>query len=228
MDELLNRQAPHSLEAEQAVLGAMLIDPQCVAEIITVLKPDDFYTDINRKIFEVIYSMFNYSQAIDAVTVLEQMKTAGDFNEESTPAYLMDLMKITPTSSNAVKYAEIVRNNALLRNILQTSEEIHEMVYSNEQEAAGILEAAERKIYALRQGRTIGGLVPISAVVGDVYKRLGELYKNGGSIPGLSTGFSDLDNLIMGLNKSDLILMASRPGMGNSSFALNIALNVGK
>ena len=101
-------------------------------------------------------------------------------------------------------------------------------VYSNEQEAAGILEAAERKIYALRQGRTIGGLVPISAVVGDVYKRLGELYKNGGSIPGLSTGFSDLDNLIMGLNKSDLILMASRPGMGKTSFALNIALNVGK
>ena len=113
MDELLNRQAPHSLEAEQAVLGAMLIDPQCVAEIITVLKPDDFYTDINRKIFEVIYSMFNYSQAIDAVTVLEQMKTAGDFNEESTPAYLMDLMKITPTSSNAVKYAEIVRQQRI-------------------------------------------------------------------------------------------------------------------
>jgi replicative DNA helicase len=227
MDELLVKQMPHSSEAEQAVLGSILIDSRCVPEIIGYLKPADFYLTVNREIFEVITSMFNYSQPIDAVTVLEQMRLAGIY-KESSQNYLAELMNITPTVSNAMEYAAIVKDKALLRAIAETAADISAMVSSGEGSSEDVLEAAERRIYAIRQGKANGGLEPVSSIISNVYVHLGELAKSGGEIPGLSTGMGDLDNVIMGLNKSDLILLASRPGMGKTSIALNIALSVAK
>ncbi len=227
MDELLVKQMPHSSEAEQAVLGSILIDSRCVPEIIGYLKPADFYLTVNREIFEVITSMFNYSQPIDAVTVLEQMRLAGIY-KESSQNYLAELMNITPTVSNAMEYAAIVKDKALLRAIAETAADISAMVSSGEGSSEDVLEAAERRIYSIRQGKANGGLEPVSSIISNVYVHLGELAKSGGEIPGLSTGMGDLDNVIMGLNKSDLILLASRPGMGKTSIALNIALSVAK
>jgi replicative DNA helicase len=227
MDDLFIRQMPHSAEGEQAVLGSILIDSRCVSDVVAVLKPSDFYIDVNREIFEVVCTMFNYSQPIDAVTLLDQMKQHGIYKANSQN-YLIELMNITPTAANVLQYAKIVRDKALLRGIAEAASEISTMVAEGAGDSSEVLEAAERKIYALRQGKNTGGLEPVSAVVGNVYKKLGELAKTNGGIPGLPTGISDLDEVIMGLNKSDLILLASRPGVGKTSIALNIALHIAK
>ena len=227
MDELLSREMPHSSEAEQAVIGSMLIDSRCVADVIGKLKAEDFYSEINRNIYETIYSMFNYSMTIDAVTVLEQMRINGVWNERSTD-YVVELMSITPTAANVLEYAEIVRNKALLRNIAQAGSEINSLAMEELGGVSEILESAERKVYALRQGRASEGLEPISRVLVGVYEQISAAAKSGDSIPGISTGLHDLDRVIMGLNKSDLVLIASRPGMGKTSIALNIALHAAR
>lgn len=227
MEELLGRQAPHSASAEQAVIGSMLIDTRCIPDVIERLKGAEFYIQQNRDIFETIYSMFSYGQTIDPITVLDQMKTRGVFRETST-AYIAELMRITPTAANVLEYAAIVSDRALLRNLAAAADEINTLVYEGTGEAENMLEAAERKIYALRQGRVVGGLVPISTVVQAVYSNLSEAASSGQKIPGLSTGLNDLDRYILGLNKGELILIAARPGMGKTSIALNIAMNVAK
>lgn len=227
MEELLGRQAPHSANAEQAVIGSMLIDTRCIPDVIERLKGAEFYIQQNRDIFETIYAMFSYGQTIDPITVLDQMKTRGVFRETST-AYIAELMRITPTAANVLEYAAIVSDRALLRNLATAADEINTLVYEGTGEAENMLEAAERKIYALRQGRVVGGLVPISTVVQTVYSNLSEAASSGQKIPGLSTGLNDLDRYILGLNKGELILIAARPGMGKTSIALNIAMNVAK
>ncbi len=226
MDDLFSRQMPHSAEAEQAVLGSMLIDSRCVPEVVGILKPEDFYSKANADIFQTIYSMFNYSMVIDPVTVLEQMRVNGVYNKDSSSDYVLELMNITPTAANAKEYSEIVRGKALLRSIAEAGDEISNMALEGAGEAMDILEAAEKKVYALRKGSSSGGLEPISKVLVTVYDNLAAAAAQGSSIPGLSTGLIDLDNFIMGLNRSDLLLIASRPGMGKTSMALNIALHV--
>lgn len=224
MDELLGRKVPHSAPAEQAVVGSMLIDPRCVPDVMERLKGDEFYIKLNRDIYETIAAMFAYGQTIDPVTVLDQMKVRGVYTDDCD-SYMAEIMRITPTASNVMEYAAIVRDRALLRRLGETADEINSMVYEGSGEAETMLEAAERKIYALRQGRNVGGLMPVSAVVQNVFDELSEAAASGSKIPGMSTGLTDLDNKILGLNKSELILIAARPGMGKTSIALNIALN---
>ena len=227
MEELLGRQPPHSAPAEQAVIGAMLIDPSCIPDVIEKVKSDEFYIQVNRDIFDTIFAMFSYGQSVDAVTVLEQMKVRGVY-KDTTQQYLMEVMQVTPTAANVLKYAAIVRDQALLRNLHTAADEINNMIFEGSGGADAMLEAAERKIYALRQGRNVGGLQPISMVIQRVYANLSEAASSGGGIPGLATGLPDLDQTILGLNAGELILIAARPGMGKTSMALNIALHVGK
>ena len=227
MDETITRQMPHSVEAEQAVIGSMLLDAECIPNVIGKVHASDFYVKVNRDIFETIYSMFNYSMVIDPVTVIEQMRIAGTATD-SISDYLRELMGVTPTAANAEKYAEIVCDKSLLRSIARTGEEVALLAYEGEGEAADILENAEKKIYALRDDRSGGGLHHISEVLTNVYAQLDETINSDSRIPGLTTGLVDLDNFILGLNKSDLILIASRPGMGKTSIALNIASHVAK
>jgi len=228
MDELLGRRMPSSIEAEQSVIGSMIIDSRCVPDVIEILKPEDFYIEQNREIFETIHSMFSFSQPIDPVTVLDRMKIRGVYDERTSRDYIMQLMEITPTAANVKYYAGIVRDKALLRQVAVAAEEITGMVLNEDGEAQDILEVAEQKIFAIRQGRADQGFAHISSVLIDVYDNLNELAKNKGQIPGLTTGFSELDNLISGLNKTDLVLIASRPGMGKTSIALNMALAAAK
>ena len=226
MDELLSRAMPHSPEAEQAVLGSMLIDADCVKDVMDKLQPEDFYLRQNRGIFETIYSMFVYSKPIDGVTVAGEMERSGLYTDD-TRGYLVQLMEVTPTSANVMEYVKIVREKALLRAVASAAADITAMVQEGTGEANAVLEAAEQKIYAIRRGRSAQNMVPISMVLQAVLERLGELTAAGGeTMPGLTTGFSDVDRKINGLNKSDLILLAARPGMGKTSFALNIATRV--
>ena len=227
MDELLGRRAPQSLEAEQAVLGSMLIDSRCISEVIGILRPEDFYLQQNREIYETIYSMFNFSEVVDPVTVLDKMKERGVFTDQST-GYVMQLMEITPTAANVRSYAQIVRDKSLLRAISEAASDINETVYQNAGSAADILENAEKRIFALRKDSAGDSLEHIGTVLLKVFDRLTELAESGNAFPGLSTGLMDLDRKINGLNKSDLILIAARPGMGKTSLALNIALNAAK
>lgn len=227
MDELLGRRIPHSAEAEQAVIGSMLIDPRCISDVLTVVKAADFYLQQNREIFETIYAMFSYSQTVDPVTVLDQMRVRGVLRDNSAE-YLMELMQITPTAANVMKYADIIKDRSLLRNLGAAADDIGNMVAEGGGEAESVLEAAERRIYALRQDRNVGGLMPISSVVQNAFSQISAAAENESSVPGLSTGLVDLDKTILGLNRGDLILIASRPGMGKTSIALNIALHVAK
>ena len=227
-EELLVRQMPHSVEAEQAVLGSMLIDARCVPEVIERLRPEDFYLQQNRDIYETIYGMFNYSETIDPVTVLDHMRQNGVFEENTSRSYLLQLMEVTPTAANVAEYVAIVKDKALLRRIAETAADLTGMIQEGTGTAQEVLDAAEQRIYAIRQGRASQGLTPISAVVLDVLDRLEELSKRDSAIPGLSTGLSDVDRAISGLNDSDLILLAARPGMGKTSFALNVLLHAGK
>ena len=227
-EELLTRQMPHSTEAEQSVLGSMLIDARCVPEVIEALRPEDFYLRTNREIYETIYSMFNFSLTIDPVTVLEHMKQNGVYDENTSRNYVLQLMEITPTAANVKEYVAIVKDKALLRRIAETAGELTAMVQEGTGTAQEVLEAAEQRIYAIRQGRSAQGLAHISSVILNVYERLNELAASDSAVPGLSTGLPDVDMAISGLNKSDLILLAARPGMGKTSFALNMLLHAGK
>ena len=226
-EELLAKQAPQSLEAEQAVLGSILIDSRCITDVVGIVRPEDFYLKQNREIFETIYTMFNFSQTIDPVTVLDKMKELGYYRDDSRD-YILQLMEITPTAANVARYANIVREKSMLRGLAEAATDISEMVYDGVGTPSEMLESAEKKIYALRKGENGDSLEPISMVLHKVFDRLAELSESDSPIPGLSTGLRDLDTKINGLNKSDLILVAARPAMGKSAFALNIGLNVAK
>ena len=226
-EELMNRQPPQSLEAEQAVLGSILIDSRCVADVIGIVRPEDFYLRQNREIFESIYTMFNFSQTIDPVTVLDKMRELGYYQDNSRE-YVLQLMEITPTAANAVRYASIVRDKAMLRGLATAATEISETVYNQVGTPAEMLESAEKKIYALRKGERGDSLEHIGTILHKVFDHLTELSQSDSAIPGLSTGLRDLDAKINGLNKSDLLILAARPAMGKTSFALNIGLNVAK
>ena len=226
-EELTMKQLPQSVEAEQAVLGSILIDSRCITDVIGLLQPQDFYLQQNREIYETIYTMFNFSQTIDPVTVLDKMRELGVYHDNSRD-YILQLMEITPTAANAVRYANIVREKAMLRGLADASTDISEMVYTQVGTPSEILESAEKKIYALRKGERGDSLEHIGVTLHKVFDRLTELSQSDSMIPGMSTGLRDLDKKINGLNNSDLLLVAARPAMGKSAFALNLALNVAK
>ena len=227
-DALLTPSMPHSPQAEQAVLGSMLIDADCVKDVMDKLQAQDFYLRTNREIFETIYHMFVYSQPIDGVTVAGELEKNGLYND-NTRSYLLQLMEVTPTSANVMEYVRIVQDKSLMRQVAQAAGNITAMVQEGGGAAGDMLEAAEQQIYAIRRGRSAQGMVTVGMVLGDVMSQLAELSANGGrTVPGLSTGLSAVDAKINGMNKSDLLLLAARPGMGKTSFALNVALNVAK
>jgi len=230
-EELLVKQPPQSLEAEQAVLGSVLIDSRCLTDIIGILRPEDFFLRQNREIYETIYTMFNFSQTIDPVTVLDKMRELGYYREteqDNTRRYVQQLMEITPTAAHAVRYANIVREKAMLRGLGDAATEIAQMVDSQVGTPSEMLESAEKKIYALRKGERGDSLEHIGTTLVRVFDELNELSQSESIIPGLSTGMRDLDTKINGLNKSDLLLLAARPAMGKTAFALNLCLNVAK
>ena len=229
MDEsLLLRQIPHSVEAEQSVLGAMLIDPRCIPDVVEGLTGEDFYLKANREIYQTIYGMFNFSAAIDPVTVLEQMRRDGVYDEANSRSYILQLMEITPTAANVMEYVRIVKDKSLLRRVYDTAGELTSLVQEGGESAQAVLDLAEQRIYAIRQGRSAQGLEPLSKILVDVCDRLQELSASGSEIPGMATGFGDLDRTLTGFHPTELVLLAARPGMGKTSFALNILLHAGK
>lgn len=220
---------PFSNEAEQSVLGSILIDPVVINEVLIKIKPEYFYIPQNRKIFEIISRMNAMGKTIDFVTVLEALKEEGVFDDTGGKSYLKNLLEIVPSTKNVDVYINIIRERYYIRSLINTSRDIIEVASEGNVDAGLLLDSAEQKIYEIRQGREISGLKHIKDVIeAETFDRLSKISnpdtKN--DYIGIPTGISMLDKIITGLNKSDLIILGARPGMGKTSFALNIATNV--
>ena len=227
LDELLAKQVPYSMEAEQSVLGSMLVDPRTVSDVMEILKMEDFYMEANRLAYEAIQKMFLDGRNIDPVTVLEEITRMG-YREKVPRDYILQLVEITPHAANVMDYARIVRAKSMLRELQQVGADIIDLTRAEEEEAETVADLAEQKVYAVRQGREVQGFTPLNVAINEVYANLDELATSAGKLPGLPTGFAMLDQYIGGLNKSDLILLGARPGMGKTAIALNIAMSAAK
>lgn len=227
MAELDYARMPFSLEAEQSVLGAVLIDPECITEVATLLVPEDFYVAQNIAIFDAMIQMFNLHQEIDLVTVLDRLRRDGIFDEDRGKEYIVELADFVPTTANVVKYAEIVKEKSTLRQLIQAAKEISDSCFEAAGEVTDILDLAEQRVYDIANGKSNQDFVPISKAVLAAYDRLAALSLGDKSqFAGVPTHFYELDRLVGGLSKTDLIILAARPGVGKTSLALNIAENV--
>ena len=221
---------PYNLEAEQSVLGCVLLDPEKLPDIMEkIASPEVFYNEQHKKLYALMIRMFSESRPIDYITLLEKARGEEIFDNDATAkSYLLHLMELVPTTSNLSNYCDIVLEKYYMRNLLSAATEIESSVRQGEGSASELLDAAEQKIYDIRQGRQSSELRPISEVIIGVYDNIYEMnQKDDTRITGLASGFTQLDLILSGLNRSDLILVAARPGMGKSAFALNIAANVG-
>ncbi|MBR4942224.1 MAG: replicative DNA helicase [Clostridia bacterium] len=223
MEDLVLRRQPYSAEAEQAVLGSILIDSATVATAVTMLKADDFYVPENAKIFETLVSMFTGGEKIDPITLLDKLKELELYDDAGGRAYLYKIMDATPSAVNIEAYAAIVKDKAKLRKLAEVTGEANTRAMGEVGSVADQLETLEQQLFELRGERSGAGLVPIREALNDSLREMKELASEGGKLPGLPTGFRDLDFYISGLNRSDLIILAARPGVGKTSVALNIA-----
>lgn len=220
---------PFDLEAEQSVLGAVLVDASCMTTVLEYLNADSFYKEQHKELFNIMLSMFSAGETMDFITILVNARNAHIFDsDEQAKMYLTQLVQIVPTVKNVEEYAKIVRERYYIRRLLNAASDIRKEV-SEGVEAKELLDHAEQRIYEIRQGRDSSGLVHISNVIINTYddlQRISQESQDG--LLGLSSGFGELDRTTNGLNKSDLIILAARPGVGKTSLALNIASHVGE
>ncbi len=219
----LDRRMPFSLEAEQSVLGSIMIDPSCMDTIATLISRDDFYLPEHAEIFSAMQSMYLKSRSIDVVTLIDELVVSGTYDEAGGNSYLKLIAETVPTAVNAVDYAKIVRDKAILRQLIEAGEDIAEAAYAGEDEAEHLIEYAESKVFRIAEGRENKNFVHIRDALLQVYERLKLLRENPDAVKGTPTGFTALDNVIVGLGKSDLVLVGARPGMGKTSFTMNMA-----
>lgn len=219
----LGKVPPHDIEAEQAVLGSCLTDKDAVMEAVEKLKPESFYREDSKLIFEAIFNLYNRSEPIDLVTVKDELTSMGSFENIGGYEYLATLPDKVPTTTNVQKYIEIVEEKSTLRNLIKTANEIIELGYNPTEEVDDIMAGAEKKIFDIIQKKNQKSYTPIKDVLIDSFTKLEELYNQKSRITGVPTGFADLDDKTAGLHGSDLILIAARPAMGKTAFALNIA-----
>ena len=225
---LLGVEMPYSMEAEQSVLGAVLVEPGCLSELVEKLRPESFYRPQHKALFGEMVRMFTGGEAVDFITLLEAAREAEIFGtEQEAKVYLTHLMEIVPSVRNLGAYVDIILDKQLVRNLMEISGDILSEARESGAEGHLLLDSAEQRIYDVRQGRSAKGLISISDALIETYDRLNKLSGDDREqYLGIRTGFSAVDERIGGLNKSDLILIAARPGMGKTSFALNIAANV--
>ena len=228
LSDFTNRELPYSLEAEQTVLGAMLIDSEVLPQVMAHLKSESFYVKKHQELFGVIIRLFTLGVDADIITVLNESVRDGIFETSAAGKdYLSKIMNEVPSVLNVESYCKIVEEKYYVRSLINASKEIAEAASDGQESAETLLDFAEQKIYDIRQGKEIDGLTRIGDVILDAYDRLGKLTgPDREQYLGAKSGFVDLDSVITGLNKSDLILLAARPGMGKTSFALNVVTNV--
>ena len=221
----LGKIPPHDIDAEQAVLGSMLTDRDAVNAAIETLKEDAFYRDDNRVIFQAIVNLYSKSEPIDIITLKDELESMDKFEQVGGYEYLANLPDKVPTTANVQKYIKIVEEKSILRNLIKTANEIIELGYNPTEDVEDIMDGAEKKIFDIMQSKNQKGYSPIKDVLVESFTKLEELYNRKQHITGVPTGFSELDYKTAGLHGSELILVAARPAMGKTAFALNIATN---
>ena len=216
---------PNDVEAEQAVLGSMLIDKDAVISAIEILRKDDFYREDNKAIFEAMINLYNRPEPIDIITVKDELSSIGKFDIVGGLEYLADLPEKVPTTANVDKYIKIVKEKSILRSLIKTSNELISLGYDETQEVDTVINEAEKKVFELVQDRNQAGYSAIKEVLVDAFAQLERLYNQKEGITGVPSGFADLDLRTAGFHNSELIILAARPAMGKTAFALNIATN---
>ncbi len=224
---LLHKVPPHSIEAEQAVLGGILIEKDAINKVLEVLPPDgsDFYHNIHGRIFSAMVDLFEKNTPIDIITLADQFKGTETLNAVGGLPYIAEIVESTPTAANISYYAKIVHEKSLLRKIISASTEIVARGYENVESADEFIDEAERRIFDVSQDRAKKAFYALKDIIKDTFETIEKLYEKKSHITGVSTGYPELDKLTAGLQNSDLIIIAGRPGMGKTSFALNVAEN---
>ncbi len=217
---------PFSLEAEQSVLGTILLDPDKIRDVANSIKTEDFYHEHHRVIYEAMRELFLNNNTIDAVTLVEELVKSGTYDDAGGKSYVALLAQSVPSIANLNDYLRIIRDKALLRRLIEASGEISRMAYAAEGNAADILDRSEQLIFDIADKNETKGFLHIKDIILSNYKHLDELIKNGSDALGTPTYFTDIDKLLVGMGKSDLVLVGARPGMGKTSFCLNIASQV--
>lgn len=219
----LARTIPHNIEAEQSVLGCNLIDDNVILQVMSLLKAEDFYTEAHKTIYEAMTDIYNANKPIDYVTLTDELDRKGLLDAVGGIDYITTLTNIVPSAANYKHYAEIVKRDSVLRKLIRSSQEIIDLAYNNEND--NILSFAEKAIFDIAQDEDFSSLTPISEILGDVLNKFELIDKNGGLLRGVPTGFSELDKITNGFQKSDLILLAARPSVGKTSLAMNFITN---
>ena len=220
---MIDRLPPQSIEAEQSVLGSILIDRDAIIEVADFLKPEDFYRQAHGRVYAVMIELSERREPVDVVTVAEALERTGDLEGMGGRAYLGTLSNQTPTAVHAAQYARIVERKALLRNLISAAGKIAGIGYEDPAEVQEAIDRAEAELFAVSQRRVAAGFSQLKTLLHDAYDRLDYLHEHRGEISGVRTGFQDLDQLTTGLQKSDLVVLAARPSVGKTSLALNIA-----
>ncbi len=221
----LEKIPPHDIEAEQAVIGSMITDRDAVISAVETLKPDAFYRDDNKAIFEAILNLYKKAEPIDIITLKDELESMNKFEQVGGYEYLASLPEKVPTTANVQKYIKIVEEKSILRNLIKTANEIISLGYDPTEDVEDIMDSAEKKIFDIMQSKNQKGYTPIKDALVESFAKLEELYNRKQYITGVSTGFIALDHKTAGLHGSELILVAARPAMGKTAFALNIATN---
>ena len=225
MMEYMGRIPPHNVDAEQSVLGSMLLDREAIIGTTEIIRAEDFYKEAHREIFEAMLNLYNRDEPVDLVTLSEELGQRKTLEAIGGIMYLTSLSSAVPTTTNVKYYAKIVEEKSILRKLIKASSDILDKGYQAEEDINNILDLAERNIFDISQKRSQEGFSPIKDVLMESFHRIEELYQSKGGITGITTGFADIDRKTSGLQKSDLILIAARPSMGKTAFALNVAQN---
>jgi len=225
-DSTLERPMPSNLDAERSILGAILLDNNALNTAIEALKPDDFFIPQHRSIFIQMIALGEAQHAIDLVTLTEELHRRGELESSGGAPYLASLVDGVPRVSNVEHYARIVKEKAMLRNLIHATHNIQQHAFDGEDGADTILDNAESSIFALAEDRVKAGLLPIKDIVRDNFERLEKIFREGKSVTGVSTGYGELDKLLSGLQPSELIILAGRPSQGKTALALNMAENI--
>lgn len=224
MNSELVKKLPFSAEAEQSVLGAVLIRPELMDSLTGVVKANDFYMPEHTEIFRAMQSMYLKSRKIDLVTLIDELVKTGTFDEAGGREYIKLIAETVPGATNALDYAKIVHDKSILRSLITACEEISEAAYGEQEEVDHLVELAERKIYEVAEGNENKSFVHIKEALFMSYERLGKLKTNPDEVNGMPTGFSALDKVLVGMGDSDLVLVGARPGMGKTAFTMNMAV----
>ncbi len=214
---------PHNEEAEQSVLGAILMSKDTIGLISDKLKPKDFYDDNHGKIFEAMLALHDRAKPIDLLTLTKELKS---LKAKVDVSYLTELLNAVPTAANAEHYAQIIQGDSVKRSLINLGSNIAEMGFMEDKEAEDLLDKAEASVFAITQGHTIKGFVPIKAGLAESFDRIDELHKSGAGLRGVKTGFTDLDNLLSGMQASNLLILAARPGQGKTAFIVNMSQHI--